>query len=274
MKTYRQSALSVLGALLSASVLALALPVFAPAASAAPSDFKASVVDGPIPATLDDIPLTEAPSFTGADEGIIELRSTVATYLGTVQLNHTGAFYGRAGSESEFCYVGCSMNGAEQAFSLTFSLPAGTTAFAVRLNPQDGGATTYTVTGPEGATAQFERGARGSSTQDSRPTLAVSATNGSTIDSITITATQADGCTFQMMEEEPPMPCYLYGLDIADVAIGSGVTSVTTTTEPAVPTTLASTGTDVSMLAALSLVLMGLGLALTVTERRRSRWVR
>jgi len=254
-------------------MLALTLPVFASAASAAPSDFKATVVDGPIPATLDSIALTKAPSFTGADEGIIELRSTVATYLGTVQLNHTGAFYGRAGSESELCYVGCSVDGAEEAFSLTFSLPAGTTAFAVRLNPQDGGATTYTVTGPEGATAQFEWGGIFSSTEASRPTLAVSATNGATLSSVTITATQADGCTFLMVGNRS-LPCYLYGLDISDLAIGNAVTGETTTTEPTEPAILASTGTDVSQTIVLGVTLMALGGAVSLTTRRRSHRLR
>ena len=273
MKSARQVALSTFGAALSIVVLALGLPAFSMVASATSSNYTASAIDGAIPATLDGITLTQAPSFGGADDGAAELRSTISTYLGTVRLNHTGAFYGRAGSNSDFCYVGCSIGGAEQAFSLTFTLPAGTTAFAVRLNPSDNGATTYTVSGPEGSTQQFVWGGLGSSNESARPYLAVSARNGATLDAITITATQSDGCTYNeaMMG---PQPCSLYGLDIGDVAIGDGLTTVTTTTQPGVTTDLASTGSNASKVILAGSMLVLMGAASRLAARRRSSQAR
>lgn len=272
MKTARQTALSTIGTTLSMVVLALGLPAFSMAASATPADYTASVIDGAIPATLDGITLTQAPSFGGADNGIDELRSTIATYLGTVQLNHTGAFYGRDASNSDFCYVGCAIGGAEKTFSLTFTLPAGTTAFAVRLNPQDYGATTYTVSGPEGSTEQFVWGGWGSSNRNSRPTLAASARNGSTLDSITITATQSDGCTYDGLVAA--QACWLYGLDIADVAIGGGLVTVTTTTQPVVTTDLPSTGSNASKIIIAGSMLVLMGVASQLAARRRSSQAR
>jgi len=268
MKTVRHTALATLATTFSVFVLALGMPAFSTVALATPTNYTASVVDASIPTTVDGITLTKAPSYSGADEGIYELRSTITTYLGVVQLNHTGAFYGRAGSDSNLCYVGCSMAGAEQTFALTFTLPAGTTAFAVRLAPQDNGATTYTISGPEGSSAQFEWGGWRTSNGDSMPTLAVSARNGSVLNSVTITATQADGCTYD--DDGMPRDCSLYGLNIIDAAIGEGVVNTTTTTEPEPTEYLASTGSNSGNVLVVGSALVLFGAASMLVARRRS----
>jgi hypothetical protein len=245
------------------------MPAFSTVASATPSNYTASAAAIAIPATLDEISLTQAPSFAGTEEGVYELRSTISTYLGVVQLNHTGAYYGRSGSGSDLCYVGCSINGAEQVFSLTFSLPAGTTAFAVRLLASDNGATTYTITGPGGSSAQYEWGGPRSGS-DRAPTLSVSAINGSTIASVTITATQAEGCTYD--EVGMQMDCSLYGLDITDAAIGDNVVNRTSTTEPT--PYLASTGSNLGNFLVVGSTMVLFGAASMLVARRRLRLAR
>lgn len=77
MKPSRQPAFSRLAATLAAVVLGLGMPAFSSVAAATPSNYTASVIDGAIPATLDGITLTQAPSFGGADNGVEESRSAV-----------------------------------------------------------------------------------------------------------------------------------------------------------------------------------------------------
>lgn len=267
MKTVRHNTLSILRATVATFVLALGIPAFSSVASATPSNYAASAFLDVIPATLDGIALTPAPSFGGADSNIYELRSTISTFLGAVQLNHTGAFYG---NYPFLCFVGCSMGG-DQTSSLTFTLPTGTTAFAVRLMAQDSGATTFTITGSDGSAAQYAwDGSAAGSDDDRSPTLAISAVNGSTIDSVTITATQAEGCTYD--DEGHPRDCSLYGLLVIDAAIGDGVVNRTTTTVPVVTTDLASTGsnTDTVLVVGSTLVLFG-AVSMLVARRRSHR---
>jgi hypothetical protein len=267
MKTVRLNARSILGATVSTIVLALSVPVFSLVASATPSNYTASAFNDAIPATLDGIALTQAPSFSGADSAIYELRSTISTFLGAVQLNHTGAFYGNG---PYLCFVGCSMGG-DQTSSLTFTLPASTTAFAVRLLAQDHGATTYTITGSDGSVAQYAwDGLAPGGDGDRSATLAISAVNGSTIDSVTITATQAEGCTYE--DERHPQACSLSGLLVTDAAIGDGVVNMTTTTVPVITTDLASTGsnTDAVLFVGSTLVLFG-AVSMLVARRRSHR---
>ena len=265
MKTVRHNARWILGATVATIVLALSVPVFSPVASATPSNYTASAFNDAIPATLDGIALTPAPSFGGADSNIYELRSTISTFLGTVQLNHTGAFYG---NYPFLCFVGCSMGG-DQTSSLTFTLPASTTAFAVRLMAQDNGATTYTITGSDGSAAQYAwDGSAAGSDDDRSATLAISAVNGSTIDSVTITATQAEGCTYE--DEGHPRACSLYGLLVIDAAIGDGVVNTTTTPEPVVTTDLASTGSNSGKVLVLGSTLVLFGAASMLAARRRT----
>jgi LPXTG-motif cell wall-anchored protein len=267
MKTVRHTALATLSTTFSVFVLALGMPAFSTVASATPSNYTASAAAIAIPATLDEISLTQAPSFAGTEDGIYELRSTISTYLGVVQLNHTGAFYGRGGSSSDLCYVGCSMGGAEKTFSLTFSLPAGTTAFAVRLLASDYGPTTYTITGPSGSSAQYEWGGPRSGS-DRSPTFSVRAINGSTINNVTIAATQTDGCTYD--DDGMQVPCSLYGLDIIDAAIGDGIVNRTITTEPAPTENLASTGSNSGNVLIVGSALVLFGAASMLVARRRS----
>jgi len=270
MKTVRKSAFSTVGIMLSTILLTLGLPTLSVVASATPTDYTASAVDGAIPATLNGISLAKAPSFSGADDGITEIRSTITTPLGVIQLNHIGGFYGRSGNQSDLCFVGgsCSINevDADKAFSLVFTVPAGTTAFAVQLNPQEQGAATFTVEGPESTTAQFAWDGLHGSNSSAHPTLAVSAANGSTLSIITVTVSQADGCTYldQMQQE---VACELYGLDIADAALGNDVVNVTTTTDVK---SLAHTGTGVSRLLVVSSALLLLGSAVSIAARRRT----
>jgi hypothetical protein len=252
--------------------MTLGLPAFSVMTSATPTNYTASAVDGAIPATLNGITLAKAPSFSGVDDGISEIRSTITTPHGVIQLNHTGGFYGRSGNQSDLCFVGgsCSNNevDTDKSFSLVFTVPVVTTAFASQLNPQEQGPATYTIEGPGSTTAQFAwDGLRGSNSS-AHPTLTVSATNGSTLSTITVTTTQADGCTF-VDGVGQTVDCYLYGLDIADAALGNDVTGSTTTTTSDVEV-LAQTGAGVSRILIAGSLLLALGSAAFVIARRRT----
>lgn len=267
MKPSRQPAFSRLAATLAAVVLGLGMPAFSSVAAATPSNYTASVIDGAIPATLDGITLTQAPSFGGADNGVEESRSTIATYLGAIALNHVGYIYGSAGG-ADLCFTGC--EGFDKTTSLTFTLPTGTTAFAVRLNAQGFGATTYTISGPGNSSAAYTWGGTG---EGSQPTLAVSASNGSTLGSVTITATQADGCTWGSFPFNNE-PCSINGLIVVDAAIGDGVVGTTTTTEPEPTDYLASTGSNSSNVLVVGSTMVFLGAVSMLVTRRRTHRVR
>lgn len=238
-------------------------------ASATTPAVQSAAFDGKIPVSVNDIPLTEAPSFSGA-ELVDDYRNTINTPLGTVTLDHTGAFYGRpAGTISELCYVGCGSPPADKAFSLTLTMPAGTTAFAVRIYPQDHGETTYTVAGPDVPTAQYVWGGYGSATQGAQPTFTVSAADGGTLSQVTITATQATGCTYN--GSHGVVACSLYGLDITDMAIGNAVvtTSTTTATTTSAPLGLPHTGSSSKPMLWVAVTLIGVGAATLGVARRR-----
>lgn len=259
---------STIGSAVALAVFSLALPIATLTASATTPTTVSTAFDGVIPTNLNGIALTKAPSFSGADDGISELRNSISTYLGSVGINHTGAFYGRASNDvSDLCYVGCSIGGAEQASSLTFTLPAGTTAFAFRLSPQDGGATTFTVSGSDFASSSFAWGGRGSPTEGAQPTFAVSAFDGSTISQVTITSSQAVGCTFVQMYG--PVACYLYGLDITDMAIGDARVAAPTTTTTLDALGLPRTGGNPIAIVVVGWSLFVVGVGVTAVVRRR-----